>query len=104
MESNAISLQDKIQKLIDSYTQARKKLTALEEQNATLTEENMQLIKQIDGFNEAQSGSAAKIKELEDQLKALQKNYQELENTVSGIDKIATDAISKLDSIIPDLD
>jgi chromosome segregation ATPase len=103
MENNAISLQEKIQKLIDSYQQDKKKISALEEQNATLTEENMQLIKQIDGFNQARSGSDSRIRELEDQLRALDKKYKDLEQAVSGFETIATDAISKIDSIIPDL-
>ncbi len=103
MESNAISLQEKIQKLIDQYTKDKKKLASLEEENATLKEQSLQLIKQIEEMNQTQSGSSGRIKELEKQLKDLEGKYQELQQTLSGFETIAGNAISKIDSIFPEL-
>ena len=104
METNAISLQEKIQKLIDQYTLDKKKLDGLEEQNTHLKEENRQLMAQIENMNNANSGSASQVKELEEQIKTLESKYLELQKTISGFEDIATDAIAKIDSVFPDLD
>lgn len=103
MESNANSLQDKIQRLIDQYTQDKKKLTEMEEQNSILREENRQLMEQIESINSAESSSNLKIKELEHQVKTAEAKVQELQKTLSGFESIATDAIDRIDNFFPDL-
>jgi chromosome segregation ATPase len=103
METNAVSLQEKIQRLIDQYTEDKKKLDKLELQNNDLREENSQLMAQIESMNKSHSGSGDRIKELEQQVKTLEKQYKELQDTISGFEDVATDAISKIDSIFPDL-
>jgi len=65
MDNKTISLQEKIQKLIDQYTKDKKQLVKLEEQNAELTEQNKQLMAQIESFSVSQNGSAMRIQELE---------------------------------------
>ena len=102
MDINAVSLQDKIQKLINQYTEDKKKLDRLEEENANLREENGQLMAQIENISSSKNSSSSRIKELENQLKTLESQYQELQETISGFESIANDAISKIDSIIPD--
>jgi len=104
METKAVSLQDKIQRLIDQYSQDKQKLDKLEEENANLKEENSQLMAQIESMNSSHSGSDTQIKELEQQVKTLESKYQELQKTIAGFEDIASDAISKIDSIFPDLD
>jgi chromosome segregation ATPase len=103
METNAVSLQDKIQRLIDQYTKDKAKLDKLEEENSLLREENSQLMTQIQNINDAKSGSAQRIQDLEKQVKTLENQYLELQQTLTGFETIATDAIDRIDSIIPDI-
>ena len=58
MDINAVSLQDKIQKLINQYTEDKKKLDRLEEENANLREENGQLMAQIENINSSKNSSS----------------------------------------------
>jgi len=104
MDINAVSLQDKIQKLIDQYTEDRQKLDQLEEQNNDLREENSQLMAQIATMNNSKDNSASRIQDLEKQLKTMESQYLELKQTIAGFESIASDAISRIDKLIPDLD
>jgi len=104
MEIQAISLQEKIQKLIDQYTEAKNRLSVLEQQVNELTEENVQLIGQIDSGNAGQALMQEQNRELEDKVKSLETKCAELQAAMDGFQDIATDAISKIDSIFPDLD
>lgn len=103
MDNNAVSLLDKIQKLIDQYTEIKTRHDQLEEQNAELKEENRQLMLQIENVNSTKSSSSNRIQELERQLRALEAQHQELQQTVVSFDTIAGDAIKKIDSLIPGL-
>lgn len=103
METNAISLQDKIQRLIDQYTQDKKKLAEMEEQNSILREENKQLMEQIENINAAENSSSSRIKDLEKQVKTMEARIQELQNTLAGFENMANDAIGKIDNFFPDL-
>ena len=104
MEIQAISLQDKIQKLIDQYTEAKRKLAVLEQQVNELTEENVQLIGQIDSGNAGQAMLQERNRDLEEKVKLLEAKCAEMQAAMDGFQNIATDAISKIDSIFPDLD
>jgi len=104
MDSNAISLQERVQKLINEYTEMKAKLAKSQEHVATLTEENKQLIKQMDDINRNQGGLQKENQDLMEELTILEKKYQDLQQTMVGFESIATDAISKIDSIFPELD
>ncbi len=104
MESNVINLQEKIQKLIDQYTADRKRLEQLEVENNNLREENRQLMEQIENTNKFHSGSESKIKELENQVKLLEAQYKELQDSLTGLEEIASTTINQIDQLIPDLD
>ncbi len=104
MDTHAVSLQDKIQKLIDQYTEDKKKLDLMEGQNADLKEENSQLMAQIEHFNNSKNTSSTRIQELEKQIKTLEAQYLELQQTIAGFESIASDAITKIDSLLPDWD
>ncbi len=103
MDTMANSLQDKIQKLIDQYTQDKASLARLEEQNADLTEENRQLMAQIEGFDASQAGSATHIVELEQRIKDLETQNSELQKAIAGFESIASLALDKIDKAFPDL-
>ena len=104
METNAISLQTKIQKLIDQYTLDKKKLDELEETNATLREENSQLMLQITASNDSKTNNSARISELEQQIKVLEQQYADLQNSLQGFENIASIAIDKIDNMFPQLE
>ena len=74
MDNKTISLQEKIQKLIDQYTKDKKQLVKLEEQNAELTEQNKQLMAQIESFMRPKWISHEN-QELENKLKDLEHRY-----------------------------
>ncbi|MFA7630778.1 MAG: hypothetical protein WCY21_01615 [Candidatus Cloacimonadaceae bacterium] len=97
-------MQDKIQKLISQYTEDKKQLVKLEKQNETLREENSQLMVQVENIRQSSSGNADKIRELEQELSELNIKYQALQDTVSGFEDIASEAIEQIDSLLPDLD
>jgi len=59
---------------------------------------------QIESVRNSNSDSSERIRELENQLASLQTKYQELQDTVSGFESIASDAISQIDSIFPELE
>lgn len=104
METNAISLQTKIQKLIDQYTLDKKKLDELEQTNATLREENSQLMQQITASNDSKTNTSARISELEQQIKVLEQQYADLQNSLQGFESIASIAIDKIDNMFPQLE
>ena len=104
MDSNAISLQERVQKLINEYTEMKARLGKSQEQLAALTEENKELIKQIDEINRHQGNLQKENQDLQEELKTIEKKYQDLQQTMVGFESIATDAISKIDSIFPDLE
>ncbi|MDD4310481.1 MAG: hypothetical protein PHO32_08885 [Candidatus Cloacimonetes bacterium] len=101
MESPAINLQDKIQKLIDQYTTAKQKLETLEGQIVQLTEENSQLISQIEASGNNSLEQDAKLKALQADYANLEAKYKELQDMFAGFEIIAEDAIKKIDDIFP---
>ena len=101
MESPVVNLQDKIQKLIDQYTQDKQKLEILQEQNIQLTEENTQLFAQIEANDGASQELTAKYQALQEEQAILEKKYQELQAIFAGFENIAENAIKKIDDIFP---
>lgn len=104
MENKAINLQDKIQKLIDQYTSTKKRVEELEAKVKGLTEENMQLISQIDSSNNSTANLSETNKQLEAKVKELEAKVVEMQSSVQGFSSIANDAIAQIDSLFPDLD
>ena len=107
MENHAVNLQDKIQILINQYTQDKKKLADAEDFNSALTEENLQLIQQVEEVNKLKSAADAKIAGLENNLRQLQQQHHELkqqhealQGTMMSFEDIASDAILKIDSLV----
>lgn len=101
MENHVVNLQDKIQKLIDQYTIDKKKLEDLDKLNNELTEENLQLMQQIEDYTKLAGDSDSKVKELESKLAEMQIQKQELESMLGAFDALATEAIKKIDEFVP---
>jgi len=104
MENYAVNLQDKIQKLIDQYTSAKKKIEELEMENSLLADQNIQLISQIEDSQKNNQAGAEQVSNLEARVKELETEQAELRQALSGFENIASDAISKIDVIFPELD
>lgn len=104
MENYAVNLQDKIQKLIDQYTSAKKKIEELEMENSLLADQNIQLISQIEDSQKNNQAGAEQVSHLEARVKELETEQAELRQALSGFENIASDAISKIDVIFPELD
>ncbi len=114
MENRAVNLQDKIQILIDQYTKDKKRLADAEDYNNALTEENLQLIQQIEEINKLKSIADAKVIELDASLRTLQaqhhtltnehqelqKQHDNLQGTMMTFEDLANDAILKIDSLV----
>ncbi len=101
MENHVVNLQDKIQKLIDQYTLDRKRLAEMETLNNELTEENLQLMQQIEDSTKLATEADAKIQELEAKLNDLGQKSLDLESMLGAFDALATEAIKKIDEFVP---
>ncbi len=104
MENYAVNLQDKIQKLIDQYTSAKKKIEELEMENSLLADQNIQLISQIEDSQKNNQAGSEQMKALEARINELVSEQTELKTALAGFENIASDAISKIDVIFPELD
>lgn len=104
MENYAVNLQDKIQKLINQYTAAKNKIEELEMENSLLADQNIQLISQIEDSQKSSQMDAEHASQLEARVHALETQEAELKAALSGFEDIASDAISKIDVIFPELD
>jgi len=101
MENHVVNLQDKIQKLIDQYTLDKKKLAELEKLNNELTEENLQLMQQLEDYSKLTTDTDSKCQALQTEIDTLKARNQELENLLGDFDSFAGDAIKKIDEFIP---
>ncbi len=104
MENPVVNLQDRVQKLIDQYTQDKKRLEEMEAQNKQLTEENFQLFSQIEESSQSNEELSAKYHALQQEFNSLETRYNELQKMLSGFESIAVGAIEKIDSIFPMLE
>ncbi|HAN40365.1 MAG TPA: hypothetical protein GX398_04620 [Candidatus Cloacimonetes bacterium] len=104
METQAVNLQDKIQKLIDQYTSTKKRVEELEAKVKGLTEENMQLISQITSSNDSTAQLSQTNQLLEAKVRELEAKVAEMQSSVQGFSSIANDAIAQIDSLFPDLE
>lgn len=104
MDNYAVNLQDKIQKLIDQYTIAKKRLEQLELEHANLSDSNNQFLGQLETTQKNLQDANATIAKLEFQVKQLEKDNTELKKALEGFETITTDAMAQLDKIFPELE
>lgn len=104
MENYASNLQEKIQKLIDQYTNIKKKYDEAVEEINLLTEQNVQLIDQVEDQTKQGQSSAEKLAGLEAELENLKQENRELKQNLQSFESIANEALSKLDVIFPDIE
>ncbi|MBP7310224.1 MAG: hypothetical protein KA984_02930 [Candidatus Cloacimonetes bacterium] len=101
MESHVVNLQDKIQKLIDQYTDDKKRLEQQDAKISQLTDENQQLMEQIQSSSKSSAEQDNKLKALQTEYSSLENRYNELQKMIAGFETIAEGAIKKIDSIFP---
>ncbi len=100
MESYAVNLQDKIQKLIDQYTIAKKRIEELESENSV----NRQILAQLEDSQKNVQEANVSIARLEAQVNQLQAENTELKKALSGFESATNSAIAQLDSLFPELE
>ncbi|MDZ4121044.1 MAG: hypothetical protein U1C33_01390, partial [Candidatus Cloacimonadaceae bacterium] len=100
MENHVVNLQDKIQKLIAQYTLDKKRLEEMEKLNNELTEENLQLMQQIEDFTKMNSEHEIKITDLQTKLGAAEVKTAELDSMLAAFDTLATEAIKQIEEFV----
>ncbi|MDI3503243.1 MAG: cell division protein ZapB [Candidatus Cloacimonadota bacterium] len=101
MESPIVNLQERLQKLIDQYAKNKKELDELQQKYAQLTDENVQLLSQIEDYSKLASDTETALKELQTKYNNLKAKYDEIEKMLFGVESFADDAIKKIDDIFP---
>ena len=103
MENQVVNLHDKVQKLIEQYSQDKKKLEEITRAHAQLKDENAQLMRQIETVTNQNSHSTDSVKDLEVQIASLEAKCQSLQTTLSEFENLASTAITKIDELIPSI-
>lgn len=104
MDTQAVQLHDKVQKLIEQYTQDKKRLSDLEkalDEKTKAYDELKALHNRQLSDNQNYSNQNSKLLSEIEQLK---KKNQELENVVSSIEGFANDLNAQIDGLIPIVD
>ncbi len=104
MESPIISLQARLQKLIDQYTKDKKELEELKKNNAQLSDENSQLLAQIEDYSKLYTDADTALKALQAEYDVLKIQQDEMQKMLYGVESFADDAIKKIDDIFPKLE
>lgn len=101
MESPIVNLQQRLQKLIDQYTVNKKELDELKQSYTELTDENKQLLSQIEDYSCLLNETDGSLKNLQEEHLSLKIKYDEMEKMLFGVESFADDAIKKIDDIFP---
>lgn len=101
MESPIVNLQQRLQKLIDQYTVNKKELDELKQSYTELTDENKQLLSQIEDYSCLLNETDGSLKNLQEEHLSLKTKYDEMEKMLFGVESFADDAIKKIDDIFP---
>jgi len=103
MENQVVNLHDKLQKLIEQYSQDKKKLEELSLAYDQLKEENSQLMHQIETITSQNTHSADSVNELNAKIATLETKCQSMQSTLDEFEKLASAAITKIDELIPSI-
>lgn len=104
MDTQALQLHEKVQKLIEQYTIDKKRLNELEAALKDKSNDNVDYIEQIKKLQgDLQTAQSSNTK-LTDEMNELKKKYQELEQVVNSFENFAGDLNTKIDNLIPKID
>lgn len=101
MDTQALQLHDKVQKLIEQYSKDKEKLSKLETELKEITNENINLNEKVNKLqNELRTAQDSNLKLNQERNQLTQKN-QELEKMISAFEGFANDLNTKIDDLIP---
>nr|MDK2851115.1 cell division protein ZapB [Candidatus Cloacimonadota bacterium] len=103
MESQMLNLQQRLQKLIDQYTKDKKELDELKRSYAQLSDENKQLLAQIEDYSKLYTETDNALSALKKEYESLKVQHEEMQKMLMGIENFADDAIKTIDDIFPKL-
>jgi len=86
MESPIVNLQQRLQKLIDQYTKDKKELDELKQKYAQLSEENVQLLSQIEDYSKLATDTDNTLQALQAEHESLKAKYEEIEKMLYGVE------------------
>ena len=104
LENQALQLHDKVQKLIEQYSEDKKKMAELESQLAGKIKELKELTDLYNKLEQEVSESKTDKTKQQNELNDLKKRNIELERTISTFEGFANDLNSKIDDLIPKIE
>lgn len=104
VDTQALQLHEKVQKLIEQYTLDKKRLSELETALADKTKAYDELKALHDKQLTDNQHNAENNSKLLAEIEALKKKNQELENVVFSIEGFANDLNAQIDGLIPIVD
>jgi hypothetical protein len=104
VDTQALQLHDKVQKLIEQYAKDKEKLSELEAALKIKTNENLTLSEKVNKLSsELRTAQDSNLKINQEKNQLLQKN-QELEKIISTFEGFANDLNTKIDDLIPKIE
>lgn len=104
MDTQALQLHDKVQKLIEQYSIDKKRLVEMEATLKEKTNDCANLNEKINKLNgELRAAQDSNLKLTQEKTQLHQKN-QELEKVISSFEGFANDLNSKIDDLMPKIE
>jgi len=104
VDTQALQLHDKVQKLIEQYTIDKKRLNELEAALKDKSSDNTGYLEQIKKLQSDLQTALSNNTKLTDELNEIKKKNQELQQVVNSFENFAGDLNTKIDNLIPKID
>jgi chromosome segregation ATPase len=104
VDTQALQLHDKVQKLIEQYSKDKEKMSKLEADLKEKTNETVNLNEKVNKLQiELRTAQDSNLKLTQERNQMMQKN-QELEKMISAFEGFANDLNTKIDDLIPTIE
>jgi chromosome segregation ATPase len=104
VDTQALQLHDKVQKLIEQYSKDKEKMSKLEADLKEKTNETVNLNDKVNKLQiELRTAQDSNLKLTQERNQMMQKN-QELEKMISAFEGFANDLNTKIDDLIPTIE
>lgn len=104
MDTQALQLHDKVQKLIEQYTKDKKRLVELEAELASKDKDSDSLTAQINQLKSELQLLLEQNRQMELKNTELAKRIQEMESMLSTFEGFAADINTRIDDLIPQIE
>ena len=104
MDTNAMQLHEKVQKLIEQYTLDKKRMAELETALIEKSNDNEALLDKINKIQTELQTALNQNAKLTQDLNDINKKNEELDYTISSIELFANDLNSRIDDLIPKIE